>query len=33
MDVPLPCEQGVCGTCITQLLDGAPDQGCVLHRR
>jgi len=25
VDVPLSCEQGVCGTCITKVLAGAPD--------
>lgn len=25
VDVPLSCEQGVCGTCVTKVLDGIPD--------
>ena len=25
VDVPLSCEQGVCGTCITRVLAGTPD--------
>ncbi len=25
MDVPVACEQGVCGTCVTTLLSGTPD--------
>ncbi|MFM0336979.1 PDR/VanB family oxidoreductase [Paraburkholderia fungorum] len=24
-DLPLSCEQGVCGTCMTKVLDGVPD--------
>ena len=23
--VPTSCEQGVCGTCLTRLIDGQPD--------
>ncbi|WP_408330640.1 PDR/VanB family oxidoreductase [Paraburkholderia agricolaris] len=25
IDVPTSCEQGVCGTCLTRVLDGVPD--------
>lgn len=25
IDVPLSCEQGVCGTCLTSVLEGVPD--------
>lgn len=25
IDVPLSCEEGVCGTCLTGVLEGAPD--------
>lgn len=25
IEVPLSCEQGICGTCITPVLDGVPD--------
>jgi vanillate O-demethylase ferredoxin subunit len=25
VDVPFACEQGVCGTCLTQVLAGQPD--------
>lgn len=25
IDVPISCEQGVCGTCITRVLEGEPD--------
>ncbi|OXC76763.1 Flavodoxin reductases (ferredoxin-NADPH reductases) family 1, Vanillate O-demethylase oxidoreductase [Caballeronia sordidicola] len=25
VDVPTSCEQGVCGTCLTRVLDGEPD--------
>ena len=25
IDVPTSCEQGVCGTCVTRILEGTPD--------
>jgi vanillate O-demethylase ferredoxin subunit len=25
IDVPVSCEQGICGTCITRVLEGEPD--------
>ncbi len=25
IEVPMACEQGVCGTCLTRVLDGTPD--------
>lgn len=25
IDIPLSCEQGICGTCITHVLDGEPE--------
>lgn len=24
-EVPVSCEQGVCGTCLTRVLEGVPD--------
>ncbi|MGE4373463.1 MAG: 2Fe-2S iron-sulfur cluster-binding protein [Xanthobacter sp.] len=31
VDVPVSCEQGICGTCITRILEGEPDHrdGCL----
>jgi len=25
IDIPVACEQGVCGTCLTRIIDGEPD--------
>jgi vanillate O-demethylase ferredoxin subunit len=25
VDVPTSCEQGVCGTCLTRVIEGEPD--------
>jgi vanillate monooxygenase ferredoxin subunit len=25
IEIPMSCEQGVCGTCVTKVLDGVPD--------
>ncbi|MCY1363238.1 phenylacetate-CoA oxygenase/reductase, PaaK subunit [compost metagenome] len=25
IDIPLSCEQGICGTCVTRVLEGEPD--------
>ena len=25
IDLPCSCEQGICGTCVTPVLDGEPD--------
>ncbi|PHQ64268.1 PDR/VanB family oxidoreductase [Sphingobium sp.] len=25
IDLPISCEQGICGTCVTSVLDGVPD--------
>jgi len=25
IEIPVSCEQGVCGTCVTRVLEGVPD--------
>lgn len=25
IEIPICCEQGVCGTCLTRMLEGEPD--------
>lgn len=34
IDVPVSCEQGICGTCVTPVLDGVPDHRdqCLTNR-
>lgn len=34
VDIMLSCEQGICGSCITDVIDGIPDhRDCVLTGR
>lgn len=33
IDVPLSCEQGVCGTCLTKVLSGVPDHRDIFQTK
>ncbi len=33
VDVPLSCEMGICGACLTPVIDGVVDHGIACGRR